>query len=155
MYKRQEADLSLSDLLHRKIDPSNIVITGAKADLVRDGQGKLVGKVKDAAAGEPAKAPPTPEQILAALAGKTIRLVDSHFNLQDQQSNFAFDAVLPTLDLQGDSGDGVTAPVSYTHLDVYKRQEVEDTPVTPETRATAPSTMLVTPASTVSAEAPG
>lgn len=106
---RAEADLSLSDLLHRKIDPSNIVITGAKADLVRDGQGKLVGKVKDAAAGEPAKAPPTPEQILAALAGKTIRLVDSQFSLLDQPSNFAFDAVLPTLDLQGDSGNGVTA----------------------------------------------
>ena len=99
---RVEADLSLSDLLHGRVAPTNIVITGASAALVRDAQGKLAGESPERSANKTGTAPsPDPESILAALAGQTVRLVDTHVLLEDRRSNFALDARLPTLVLRG------------------------------------------------------
>ena len=112
---KAEADLSLSDLLHRKYHPTNIVITGASVVLVRDAQGKFVGRATDRIAastgttGKGTATRPDPESILRALAGRTVRLVDTRVSFQDQVSNFAFDARLATLELQGDAGNGVAS----------------------------------------------
>ena len=110
---KAEADLSLSDLLHRKYHPTNIVITGASVVLVRDAQGKFASGATDRIAaktgttGEGTATRLDPESILGALAGRTVRLVDTRVSLQDQLSNVAVDARLATLELQGDSGNGV------------------------------------------------
>lgn len=109
---KAEADLSLSDLLHGKFQPTAIGITGASVVLVRDAQGKIAGRAADriaASTGTTAQGTatrPDPESIRRALAGKTVRLVDTRISFQDQISNFAFDAQLATLALQGDARTG-------------------------------------------------
>lgn len=100
-----EADLPLADLLHRLIDPSNIVVTGTSVTLVRDPQGNLIGLEKHAPTDAPGKTL-TPDTVLAALGGKSVRLVDTRVSLQDQASNFTFDAKWDELDLLGDSSSG-------------------------------------------------
>jgi uncharacterized protein involved in outer membrane biogenesis len=104
---KAEADLFLSDLLHRRIAPTNTVITGASAALVRDEQGKLAGETAEGTAHKTGiAATPDPASVLAALAGQTIRLVDTRVRVEDRRSNFVFDAQLPTLVLQGDAEPG-------------------------------------------------
>ena len=103
-----EADISPSDLRGGKIDPRNIVITGASVSLVRDDQGRLVGHSDEGTDGPAANAPPEPKAILAALAGKQVRLVDARVSLRDQLSDFGFDARLATLELRGDPDTGMT-----------------------------------------------
>ena len=101
---KAEADLSLSDLLHSRIAPSNTVITGVSVALVRDDQGKLAGKTAEKTAHKTGvAASPDPASVLAALAGQTIRLVDTRVRVEDRRSNFAFDAQLPSLVLQGEA----------------------------------------------------
>lgn len=97
---KAEADLSLADLMDRKVQPGNIVITGASVSLSRDADGKIAGWSVPRAAGTG----PDAEAILAGLAGQTIRLLDTEVRLEDRISGFSFDADLATLDLRGDGG---------------------------------------------------
>lgn len=104
---KAEADLLLSDLLHGRLAPTNIVLTGAAASLVRDEQGNLAGKTMLRSADKVGIIPlPDLDTILVALAGRAVRLVDTHVRFEDRLSNFIFDARLPTLVLQGDGGSG-------------------------------------------------
>lgn len=98
-----EADLSLADVLHGRIAPANIVVTGASASLVRDEQGQLVGSATDGTGIAPA---PDLDSILAALAGRAVRLIDSHVRVEDRRSSFTFDARLQTLVLQSNVASG-------------------------------------------------
>ncbi len=105
---RIEADLVLADLWAGRIDPDQIVITGARLAVLRDGQGRLARTtaLPATAAAEPSAAAPAPTAFLTALAGKTIRLVDTGVSLQDQLSNFGLEAQLARLELAVAEGSG-------------------------------------------------
>ena len=79
---------------------------------MRDAQGKLVGLSKDegtAKAAPSAAAPPRdPQAMLALLAGRSIRLVETQISLTDQVSKFSADMRLATVQVQGDASSGAT-----------------------------------------------